>query len=112
MLATALSTTVGFLLHGEHADLIAVKKLIKVVEQHGDREDLKTLKVMMEQLRIGLTLVLDQQLRAKEIVLKTYEAHAKRGKVPEHTKKALEDIQRDIDHTTLYGRAISQTVGK
>jgi len=110
MLATALSTTVGFLLHGEHADRLAVKKLITLVEQHGDREDLNTLNVIMDNLHFGLTFVLQQQLRAKESVLKSYEVYAKNGKVPETTKKALEDVQREIDRTTLYTRAISQQI--
>jgi len=110
MLANALSTTVGFLLHGEHADRIAVKKLITLVEQHGDREDLKTLNVMMDQLHFGLTFVLQQQLRAKESVLRAYEGHAQKGSVPDTTKKALEGIQREIDQTTLYIRAVSQKI--
>ena len=111
MLAKALDTTPIFLLSGEDAQRLAIKKLIKLVEQHGDQDDLSTLRIMMDELRFALTFVQEQRLRVKESVLKVYEAHAKKGKVPEATKTALEDIQRDIDNAGLYMRAISQKIG-
>ena len=106
--AKALSTTTLVLLHGKSGLLITINKLLKLIEQHGDYEDIETFRNICETLEFALLWQQQSRSRVKESILQNIHECQQKGNVPEKLKASLLTVQQDINAANVYMRALSR----